>query len=77
MDENMSSYTSEVKQKLTALVRACGTEIINQAEDIVGDCDAVTDLSIWVRVTGNDVPTIEVSKERVCKQAIKVLYENT
>lgn len=70
-------YNDEIRRKAVSIVKACGADVIARAEDIVGDCDGVSDLSIWIRVFGDEVPTIEVSREHVCKQAMKVLCDNT
>jgi len=57
---------------LKELVRAAGREIINRADDIVGNGDMISDLSLWVRFDQGEVPRIEISREHIIKESLNV-----
>ena len=58
------------------LVKAAGQEVINRAEDIVGKCDGVTDLSVILTFNPAMYPSIEVRREHVCKECVDVTIED-
>lgn len=69
---------TDFNQELTELVKACGQELIERAEDLVGNGDLVSGFSISIRFpTGGMplVPTIEVLREYCCKNAMNVLHK--
>lgn len=71
--------SEEIRKKLIELVKASGQEVIDRAEDLVGEGDALSDFDIWLRFPlgetsiVNACPTIEVTKSYCSKNAIKVL----
>lgn len=71
--------SEEFRKKLVELVKASGQEVIDRAEDLVGDGDALSDFDIWIRFPlvetsiVNSIPTIEVTKSYLSKNSIQVL----
>ena len=63
------------KEKLIQLVKAGGCEIINRAEDIVGDVESLTDLDIWLRFDVESIPVIEVTKRHQSREMMRALLE--
>lgn len=58
---------------LIELVKAMGQEVINRAEQIVGDGDLITDLSLWLRFPPDSYPTIEINREHASHEVIKIM----
>lgn len=58
---------------LIKLVKAMGQEVINRAEQIVGDGDLIADLSLWIRFPQDAVPTLEINREHLSHEVIKVM----
>ena len=54
----------EFRKQLVELVKASGQEVIDRAEDLVGEGDALSEFDIWIRFPSDSIPTIEVSKYR-------------
>lgn len=71
----MPSLNGVGKEKLIRLVKAAGCEIINRAEDLVGDVDRLTDLDIWVRFDVQSIPVIEVTKRHQSQEMLRVMLE--
>lgn len=71
--------SEEFRKKLVELVKASGQEVIDRAEDLVGEGNLMTDFDIHLRfpIRGTSIvescPTIEVSKAYVSKNAVDVL----
>lgn len=63
----------EFRKQLVELVKASGQEVIDRAEDLVGEEDALSEFDIWLRFPSDSIPTIEVSKSYCSKNAITVL----
>ena len=65
----------EFRKQLVELVKASGQEVIDRAEDLVGEVDALSGFDIWLRfpIPSDSIPTIEVSKSYCSKNAITVL----
>lgn len=61
---------------LVEMVKAAGQEIIDRAEDLVGNGEMMTSFDIWLRFPQNEVPTIEVSREYFNKRGVS-LYIGT
>lgn len=62
------------RQHLIELVKASGQEVIDRAEDLVGNGDLITDFDIWLRFPqDSNCPTIEVTREHISKKAIDVI----
>ena len=70
----------EFRAKLAELVRASGQELIDRADEIVGDTTLITGFDISI-VFGfyegrlEEVPKITVNHEYISRNAIKVLSE--
>lgn len=61
------------KLKMEKLIKAAGLELVANSPDIAMDMDNCTDLDIWIRFSGNELPTIEVNKTYIAKRIIEVL----
>lgn len=66
------TYSEQYRKHLTDLVKATGQEIIDRAEELVGTGDMISDFCIWARFPQDGVPTIEVQREHVVKNAFSV-----
>ena len=71
----MNRVGKNYKEYLKELVRAAGREIINRADDIVGNGDMISDLSLWVRFNQGEVPKIEISREHIIKESLNLTVE--
>lgn len=70
------SVTAEDEHRfMVKLVKAAAQEVIDRAEDLVGSCDYLTALDIWLRFPPNECPQIEVSKEHVARRCFNVMIE--
>ena len=71
--------SEEFRKKLVEIVKASGQEVIDRAEELVGDGDLITDFDIWLRFPIGEtsivtaISTIEVSKSYVSKNSFNVL----
>ena len=70
--------SEDFRKMLVELVKASGQEVINRAEDLVGNGDLITDFSIWIRFPTdgrmvNGCPEIEVTRSHIDKCAYDVL----
>ena len=62
---------------LVDMVKACGQEFIDQAENIVGETNSIIGLDIRVRIpTDGKVPSINVTRESLVNNSINVIMEN-
>ena len=70
----MAVYTDKRpwKEYLIDLVKASGQDVIDRAEDLVGQGELLTDITIWLRFPQDGFPTIEVTREYVCENSIEV-----
>lgn len=68
----MSRCGDNYKPFLTQLVKSAGQEVINRADDIVGEQMGICDLSICIRFSQDSIPTLEITREHICKESIKV-----
>lgn len=69
---------TDFNQQLVELVKACGQELIERAEDLVGNGDLISDFRIWIRIPVNGmdlIPTIEVSREHCCRHTHTILHK--
>lgn len=76
--EKQGIMGEKFREMLTEMVKASGKEIIDRAEELVGDGDLLTDFYITINfpIRGYNVdaiPTLTVQKEHVSKECIKVL----
>lgn len=69
----MSRYGKDYKNYLVELVKAMGQEVIDRAEEIVGDGDLITDLSLWLRFPQDTYPTLEINREHASHNVIDVM----
>ena len=68
------------RAELVELVKASGQELIDRAEEIVGDTTMISDFDISIDFGLNEgrldtCPKITVNHEYVTRNAIKVLFE--
>lgn len=67
----------ELRKKLVSLVKAAGQEVINRAEDLVGDAELMTDFEINLSfpqpLTPHDPPVIEASREYHSCERMEIL----
>lgn len=73
-----SEHAIKFRQRLVELVKAAGQEVIDRAEDLVGDGDLISDFDITLTfsVDGqlvDEVPTIELSRSYRSKRCTDVL----
>lgn len=61
----MTKEITDPRKRLIQEVKDCGQDLVDRAEDFVGNFDFMTDFSIDIRfrVTGKEAPTIEVNHE--------------
>lgn len=69
------------RELLVKMVKAAGQEVIDRAEDLVGNGDLISDFDIWLRFPTDGrmfsgCPTIEVTRGHCAKECYKVLSEN-
>lgn len=60
--------SEKFRELLVKMVKASGQELIDRAEDLVGNGDCISDFNIWVRFPTDGrmltaCPTIEVTRE--------------
>lgn len=70
--------SEEFRQLLVAMVKASGQEVIDRAEDLVGNGDLISDFDIWLRFPTDGrmliaCPTIEVTRGHCSKNSYEVL----
>ena len=68
-------YSELYRKHLSDLVNATGQEIIDRAEELVGNGDMISDFCIWARFPQDSLPTIEVQREHIVKNAYPVLTD--
>lgn len=72
---------NEFRELLVKTVKACGEELIERAEDLVGDADHVCgfDISIHFPTDGyrfDGCPSIQVTREHCSNKAIDVIMKS-
>ena len=72
---------NEFRELLVNTVKACGEELIERADDFVGDCDHVCDFNISIHfpISGpkfEGVPTITVTREHCSTKSIDVIMDS-
>lgn len=72
--------SEEFRNMLVEMVKASGQEIVDRAEDLVGNGDLLTEFDIRIRFpvgsgTIVGVPTIELTKSYMVKGAIDTITE--
>ena len=64
------------KNTLIEMVKAAGQEVIDRAEDLVGQGDFIEDFDIWLRFPNdNTVPSIEVTRSHTSKNCYEVILK--
>ena len=66
-------YSEKYRQKLIEMVKAAGQDVINRAEDLVGNGDLICDFDIWLRFPQNGLPTIELTRTYFSKDSINII----
>ena len=66
-------YSEKYRQKLIEMVKAAGQDVIDRAEDLVGNGDLICDFDIWLRFPQNGVPTIELTRSYLSKNSIGII----
>lgn len=74
----MGDYEEKFRKKLASRIKSAARDLINDADDIVGNTDYMTDLTITLSFpTATDdvyvVPTITISREHYSKEVIDLL----
>lgn len=69
----MAEKLADARKRLIQELKDCGQDLVNRAEDFIGDADCMTELSIdiWFSVAGGEAPTITVSREYYPKPMVK------
>lgn len=61
-------------ERLVEQIKALGQEVIDRAEDLVGDGDLISDFDIWLRIQQDiSAPTIEVTRSYVSSRCVDIL----
>lgn len=64
------------QQELPEMMKAVGQELMDRAEDLAGEGDAISDVTIWIRFPQNgDIPTIEVQREHISKRCLELFLK--
>lgn len=72
MNESYVSGKSYQKQ-LVSMVKAAAQEVMDKAEDLVGQGDLISEFSIWFSFPQDGLPpTIEVRREHIARKAWEV-----
>lgn len=63
---------------LVEMVKASGQEVIDRAEDLVGNGDMISNFDIWIRFSLNNgiidgCPTIEITRSHLSTNTFRVL----
>ena len=70
--------SEDFRKMLVEMVKASGQEVIDIAEDLVGNGDLITDFNIWISFPTDGrmligYPEIEVTRSHIEKHAYEVL----
>ncbi len=63
------------REKLIKIVKALGQEVIDRAEDLVGEGNLITDLDIWLKCYTDfeSIPRIEVTRSHASKRIYEIV----
>lgn len=65
------------RSKFVQLVKAAGQEVIDRAEDLIGeDFNFLEDFDIWLRFPDDEAPQIEVTRSHTVRRSFDVLLED-
>lgn len=59
--------SAKFREELTSLVKASGQEVIDRAEDLVGNGDLISDFEIRLVFPIDEFPTIKVVRQHLIK----------
>ena len=62
---------SDYRQKLVRMVEETGKYIFENADEIVDKLDWKTDVTLWIRFTQNEVPTIDIQQTHAIVSCLK------
>ena len=63
------------KDELVAQVKALGQDLIDRAEELVGDTYLLSEFDIWLKFDHSSLPYIDVSKSYLSGRYIDLLSE--
>lgn len=65
------------QKKMVEAVKAAAQDLMDRAEDIVGQTDYMTDFDIWLRFSpdNSEAPTIEVTKRVIARKSAKIALD--
>ena len=72
--------SKEFRKLLVNMVKSAGQELIDRAEDLVGDGDLITDFDIFVHFPLDGrmlygAPTIEVTRSHISKMSLDAIVK--
>lgn len=61
----MHTNSTNIRERLIQEVKDCGQDLINRAEEFIGNADVMTDIHIDIQfsITGEELPQINVHSE--------------
>lgn len=62
---------SDYRQKLVRMVEETGKYIFENADEIIDKLDWKTDITLWIRFSQQEVPTIEIQQEHAIVSCLK------
>ena len=68
----MDDYSEKYRELLVQQIKALAVDLDNLASDLVGNADLITNFEIHLKFSPNSLPTIELVREHIGKQAMKV-----
>lgn len=63
------------REQLVEYVKALGQEVIDRAEDLVGDGGMITDMDIWLRIRPDEYPTVEVTRSHASRRVFDIMND--
>ena len=63
------------REQRIEMVKALGQEVIDRAEDIVGEADGLNELDIWLNCPTDSLPSIDVTRSYASKECFKLFSE--
>ena len=67
------TFFGMTKEKMEKLIVAAGNEIISRAGELAEGVERFDDLDIWIHFNDDEIPHIDVTKQYVNTEMIKVL----
>ena len=53
------------------MLRAAARELNDRAEELIGDCQGVTGIDIWIRLRPGEIPQLTVSKDYTTQRQVE------